>query len=354
MYNNFDWKKVNILKICLYYCLCNTLDDEWVLCPRHERDGKAHHPSCKVYHNNDKDVLTCWGGCKNKNGKNACFDNISLVAELEGLDNQKDFKEILIKIQAIDKLYDKNIDYNIKNNNILKDNKIDKKEEKTNIDKFDLNYKLSRNIHALHDNNEHYLDDFFNSRAIIFKKCEDVLNRQYLEFRHQFKTIKNDNGEIKEIQNYIIFFDKVNKFAIKRRIDDICFNIVIDHKDRYRNIGNIKHTIIRGNKDNVIIFEGLYDLLSLYTHTKNPNNYTWISLNSISNDDKFISKSRKGLEQAKKIYIMTDNDEAGSKCCENFLNKFKQAKDIRYLFKDYNDVCDSIKNKHYIKLEEVE
>lgn len=366
-----DWKEFNILKVCVYYKIAESLKDEWVLCPCHEVDGRSHRPSAKVYRKGykisgakeemEKDSLICYGGCKSSSGRRMAFDSISLIAKFENWNQQKEFKRIYNKLLEIDAMYEDDDETVYKNENIRREEKpVSHKTSTTTstteeVDKFQQALDLSRDIHQLHERNEHYLDDFFSSRAILFKKCEDMLKRNCLEFRHQYKTVRDTNGNIKkgEIENYIVFFDKLNKFAIRRRIDDICFGKSVAHEDRYRNIGGVAPTIIRGSKDNIIVFEGLYDLLSLYSHTKDAHKYTWISLNSVSNDSRLVEKYKKGLSKAKNIYLLTDNDEAGTHCIEYFQENFEQAKDIRYLLGEYNDVCDAIKHRHYIKMEEV-
>ena len=336
----FNWKDLNINKVCMYYGLTDDLEAEWVLCPEHENDGLPHKPSCKVYHNDDKDVIICFGGCTNSNGKRLCLDNISLVSLVEGLDQQEEYFEIMKILEEIDSWDESEISKgSIKTKS--KSIRTPKKENKDKKDMYKLLYDCSKSIHDLHLENKYFVDDYLNQRGINYSKCEDVLNLNNIELRHNYYN--NENS--------IILFDKVHNFAIKRKIDDYLKNKKYNKDElKYQNINPVYYSKIEGNKDNVILFESFYDLLALYTHLKNPEEFTYISSNSVSNKHLIYNKEKELLENSKNIFILFDNDEPGNVATLFFKSKFSNVKDIRYKLEGSKDVCEYIKKNLYIRI----
>lgn len=328
----FDWKELDIVKVCMYYGLAEDIDDEWVLCPVHENDDREHKPSCKVYHNDDKDVIVCFGGCTNNKGNRLCLDNISLIAELEGLDQQTDFLEIIDILKEIDS-WEK-----VKTNKIRKRENIKKIETK---DMYELLYSCSKTIHDLHLENKYFVDNYLNQRGIIYDKCKDALEKSNLEFRHNY--YKNENS--------LILFDTNHKFAIKRKIDDYLYGKSYNKDDcKYQNINSPYYSKIGNNRNNIILFESFYDLLALYSHIKNPELFTFISSNSTSNKHLIYIKERELLENANNVFLLFDNDTSGDKAAEFFKEKLNNVKDIRNKLNGCKDVCDYIKSNLYIRI----
>jgi hypothetical protein len=339
----FNWKDLNINKVCMYYNLCDDLEAEWVLCPEHENDGLKHKPSCKVYHNSDKDVIICFGGCTNKNGKRLCLDNISLVGLLEGLDHEdkEECFEILKILEDIDKWDESEV---LKGSIKIKKTTTTKKVSTTTskVDMYKILYDCSKSIHELHLENKYFIDDYLNKRGINFDKCKDVLELNNIELRHNYYN--NENS--------LILFDKTHKFAIKRKIDDYLKDKTYNKDDiKYQNINPVHYSKIEGSKDNIILFESFYDLLALYSHLKHPEDFTFISSNSVSNKHLICEKEKELLENAENVYLLFDNDEAGNVAALFFKTKFNNIKDIRYKLKSNKDVCEFIKNNLYIRIE---
>ena len=65
----------------------------------------------------------------------------------------------------------------------------------------------------------------------------------------------------------------------------------------------------------------------------------YISLNSTNNIDNFISEEN----MDKTYWIMVDNDDAGDVFVEKLQKSSISSIDCRYMFKNYNDVNDSIR-----------
>ncbi|WP_417430015.1 helicase-related protein [Halpernia sp.] len=116
-------------------------------------------------------------------------------------------------------------------------------------------------------------------------------------------------------------------------------------------IGKNDISEIKGTKDEVVVFEGMTDMLSfaqLLKANNQKNNRTLVSLNSITNLDKFLEryKNYKG-----KIFLCLDGDKAGNDATEKILNFFtdKDVKDIRTLYNiienGNNDLNEYLQNK---------
>ena len=108
---------------------------------------------------------------------------------------------------------------------------------------------------------------------------------------------------------------------------------------------------IKGTKDEVIVFEGMTDMLSfaqLLKLNNQQNNRTLLTLNSTTNLDKFLDKYSdfKG-----KIFLCLDGDKAGNQATEKILNTLsdKDVKDIRSLYhiseNGNNDLNEYLQNK---------
>ncbi|WP_292010729.1 toprim domain-containing protein [Chryseobacterium sp.] len=116
-------------------------------------------------------------------------------------------------------------------------------------------------------------------------------------------------------------------------------------------IGKTDISEIKGNKNEMIVFEGMTDMLSflqLQKLNENKNSRTLISLNSITNVDRFLSiyNSFEG-----KIFLCLDGDKAGNLATQKILQEFsaKNIKDIRPFYSisenKNNDLNDYLKVK---------
>ena len=116
-------------------------------------------------------------------------------------------------------------------------------------------------------------------------------------------------------------------------------------------IGKTDLSEIKGSKNEIVLFEGMTDLLSFLQLQKlnnNKNNRTLISLNSITNTDRFLDlyKNFEG-----KIFLCLDGDNAGNLATQKILKEFsvKNIKDIRPFYniseKGNNDLNDYLKSK---------
>ncbi|AZI34492.1 restriction endonuclease subunit R [Kaistella carnis] len=116
-------------------------------------------------------------------------------------------------------------------------------------------------------------------------------------------------------------------------------------------IGKNDISEIKGTKDEVVVFEGMTDMLSftqLLKVNNQKNNRTLITLNSTTNLDKFLNKYS---DYKGKIFLCLDGDKAGSQATHKILNFFKDqdVKDIRTLYNisenGNNDLNDYLQNK---------
>lgn len=103
-------------------------------------------------------------------------------------------------------------------------------------------------------------------------------------------------------------------------------------------LGKKWYSLIKNNKQNVIVFESWSDflsMLSMYPKTEISNDF--LILNSLS----MLAKVDEVFSNYNCIFWCLDNDEAGKKATENGFKKWKEKSvDVRYLFtgfKDFND-----------------
>ena len=110
-------------------------------------------------------------------------------------------------------------------------------------------------------------------------------------------------------------------------------------------IGQKYYTTKKFNKDGAwVVFEGFFDFLSFWEHykanEKGLKEKNYLILNSTSEAEKAFQV----LDGAKVIFLMLDNDEAGSKATATFVQRYGNiAQDKRYLFGGYNDYNDYLK-----------
>jgi len=116
-------------------------------------------------------------------------------------------------------------------------------------------------------------------------------------------------------------------------------------------IGNNDISVIKGTKNEMIIFEGMTNLFSFLELQKlngNINTRTLVSLNSITNADRFISLHE---NFDGKVFLCLDGDRGGDLTTEKILQEFsgKNVKDVRAFYSisenRNNDLNDYLKGK---------
>lgn len=152
--------------------------------------------------------------------------------------------------------------------------------------------------------------------------------KQYLENRKIYyyenePNLKEVHYEINEKKYFGIGFqNRNNGFEIRSKYSKIC----IGKKD----ISLIN--VVKGDKNKLRIFEGFFDYLSLRQLEKNLSDY--LILNSIA----LINRCDEILSNYEEIDLYFDNDAAGDLYTKSTLQKFKNAKDCREFYKDFNDL----------------
>jgi len=93
-----------------------------------------------------------------------------------------------------------------------------------------------------------------------------------------------------------------------------------------------------------VVFEGFFDFLSFWEHYK--ANTEWLKKRNylVLNSTSETEKAFKVLDSAERVFLMLDNDEAGSKATATIIQKYGNiAQDKRFLFGGYNDYNDYLK-----------
>ncbi|MGG5507161.1 MULTISPECIES: toprim domain-containing protein [unclassified Myroides] len=122
----------------------------------------------------------------------------------------------------------------------------------------------------------------------------------------------------------------------------------IEIRNRYFKgcLGTKSITLIENNCNQVILFEGWIDFLSLLMlYPKIENRFNYIILNSTSQKET-VPELDSNYER---IYLCFDNDNTGNETTIYFQKKYENhTKDIRYLFKNHKDVNDYLINKNRV------
>jgi DNA primase len=158
--------------------------------------------------------------------------------------------------------------------------------------------------------------------------------KQYLENRKIYyyenePNLKEVHYEINEKKYFGIGFqNRNNGFEIRSKYSKIC----IGKKD----ISLIN--VVKGDKNKLRIFEGFFDYLSFRQLEKNLSDY--LILNSIA----LINRCDEILSNYEEIELYFDHDAAGDLYTKSTLQKFKNAKDCREFYKDFNDLNEWLVN----------
>ena len=99
------------------------------------------------------------------------------------------------------------------------------------------------------------------------------------------------------------------------------------------------YTYIKNNKAQLIILEGMFDLLSIVTKDFGlAQSSDIIVLNSLA----FINQIEPQVSKYEKIVLMLDNDPPGKKATQQLLKQFPQAIDKSYTYKNYKDLNEKL------------
>lgn len=103
------------------------------------------------------------------------------------------------------------------------------------------------------------------------------------------------------------------------------------------------YTLLRNGGDNLLIFEGFFDFLSLITSSqKARRGNDYLVLNSCSLTEKVPVEL---LKKYNHIFLFLDNDQTGKDTANYFLNLLPNVTDCSALYAQYNDVNDWLMNK---------
>lgn len=102
------------------------------------------------------------------------------------------------------------------------------------------------------------------------------------------------------------------------------------------------YTHIQNNKKQVIILEGMFDLLSLAIMDEALlSTSDTLVLNSIS----FINDIEKHISKYALVHLYLDNDTVGKKAAQYLINKYKHVIDKSSSYKNYNDLNDLLSHE---------
>lgn len=212
----------------------------------------------------------------------------------------------------------------------------------------------------LADFSNHYKIEAIAERKKEFKVKE---NNSYSEIKIQYSGVPNnaklldyfqERGISKEIlhaHTKQIHYENNGKKYFGIGLENHSGGFEIRNPLAKIKIGKTDISEIKGTKNEMIVFEGITDMLSFLELQKlsgNKNNRTLISLNSITNADRFIS-IHKNFEG--KLFLCLDGDKGGDLTTEKLLQEFsgKNVKDIRYFYSiaenENNDLNEYLRNK---------
>lgn len=134
-------------------------------------------------------------------------------------------------------------------------------------------------------------------------------------------------------------------------IENLSHGIEIRNSLMKSKVGKNDISELKGIRNEMILFEGMTDMLSflqLLKDNSQTNSRTLVTLNSTANVEKFLERYK---HFSGKIFLCLDGDEAGTLATQRILNQFKgiNIKDIRSMYqisdKANNDLNDYLKNK---------
>lgn len=212
----------------------------------------------------------------------------------------------------------------------------------------------------LADFSNHYKIEAIAERKKEFKVKE---NNSYSEIKIQYSGVPNneklldyfeERGISKEIlhaHTKQIHYENNGKKYFGIGLENLSGGFEIRNPLAKIKIGKTDILEIKGTKNEMIVFEGITDMLSFLELQKlnsYQNNRTLVSLNSITNADRFIS-IHKNFDG--KIFLCLDGDKGGDLTTEKLLQEFsgRNVKDIRSFYSiaenENNDLNDYLRNK---------
>ena len=348
-------KNIDIRKLIVYYKLGRP-GDKFVLCPSHEMDGNHHNPSAAVDYQHN--LLFCKSGSCGYCNKP--LDNLNIVAIMEKRGMRgTDFINNCKRLQAIDKAIPDEIEEmsNDDTSQQYKKTETTKEPQKQEEDSYTKYDKNSLTISQLHFRNDYSLDFYLLKRRIDVYKIYEILDKNHISIKQQ--TLTNENKEV--IDRICYIFDNYKKFAVCRKTGDYISNK--KYKDENGktievfkfNSKNPTYSFIRTDYKNdkiLLIFEGIYDLLSFLTTCNNPDDYDYVSLNSTTHSKNFVSDYEYMLDNYSKVICLLDNDDSGRETYKTIHDGLKNyiVEDLSHLYSGFNDVNDYIINKGELKL----
>ncbi|MGC4129196.1 MAG: SNF2-related protein [Bergeyella sp.] len=215
-------------------------------------------------------------------------------------------------------------------------------------------------IDFLADFSNNYIAENIAERKNEFKKSESNsssnLKIQYSGVPNNEKLLKyfEERGIQKDVlQEYTrqIHYENNGKKYFGIGLENLSGGFEIRNPIAKIKIGKTDISEIKGSKNEMIVFEGMADMLSflqLQKMSNNNNNRTLVSLNSITNVDRFLSTYK---DFNGKLFLCLDGDKAGDLATNKILQEFshKNIKDIRSYYSisenANNDLNDYLKNK---------
>lgn len=212
------------------------------------------------------------------------------------------------------------------------------------VKNFNQNFMLYEN--SIKNEQTNLLKDKKNSATIRFTNSLIPNNEKlisYFEGRGILKQILLDHTKQ-------IHYEIAGKNYFGIGIENISGGFEIRNSLMKSKVGKNNISEIKGEKAEVIVFEGMTDMLSFLQLLKlnnQKNNRTLVSLNSITNLDNFIQRYN---DYEGKIFLCFDGDKAGNEATTKVLNSFSRSiKDIRSLYNisetGHNDLNEYLQNK---------
>ena len=148
-----------------------------------------------------------------------------------------------------------------------------------------------------------------------------------------------------------IHYEIAGKYYFGIGIENISGGFEIRNSIMKSKVGQNNISEIIGEKDELVVFEGMTDMLSfaqLLKENNQKNNRTLVTLNSTTNLEKFLDRFS---NYNGKIFLCLDGDKAGNEATAKIVNSFmeKIVKDIRSLYNisenGHNDLNEYLQDK---------
>lgn len=192
---------------------------------------------------------------------------------------------------------------------------------------------LSKKSHSFSFHCQDPLTQEQNIDILKVKRLENRALLQYLESRKINLCIAQKYCE--EIYYEI---DTKRYFAIALKNKSLGYEV----RNKYFKgcIGRKDITYLTNNSNTLLVFEGLFDFLSLLTYNKeemvSDSDTDTIILNSISN----ITEAKVSFDLYQQVDLYLDNDIAGINLTKQLLKEFSLAGDCSFLYRNYKDLND--------------